>query len=106
LFLKNPFCGFIKKEVRHIVSQRTADKELHRKIVNTLGILAIIGFLCSNPSLRKDITHRACDGFKTLTSADRGWFQDVVKDKVAFIERILCPSELNRTAPILFNEGR
>src|SRR5262249_41102056 len=91
-----------KKEVRNIVSQRTTDEEFHRKVVNTLGILSVIGFLCSNPSLRENVTHRACDRFKTLASADRGCSQDVVEYQMPFVQRILRPSELDRAAPVSF----
>src|ERR1043166_6703814 len=102
LFFEDPFCGVIKKKVRYIVRQRTTDQEFHGKVVNALGILTFVGCLGLNPSLRKDVTHRARDGFKTLASADRGCFQHVVKHEVAFIERILSPAELNRTAPVSF----
>src|SRR5204863_311173 len=67
-------CDVIKEKVRHIVSQRTTDEEFHRKVVNALGILALIRLLGPNPSLRKDITHRAGDSLETLASADRGCF--------------------------------
>src|SRR5215467_13484906 len=62
----------------------------------------MIGFLCSNPSLRENITHRACDGFKTLAGADLSRLQNVIKYEVAFVEGILRPSELNRATPVSF----
>ena len=106
LLLNVLFDDVIKKKVRHIVSQRTTDEEFHRKIVNTLGVLAIIGLLCSNPSLREDITHGMRDGFKTFPGTDRRSIHNVIKDEVALIKRVVRSRELNRSATVLFNELR
>src|SRR4030095_14485296 len=89
LFLNGLFGKVIKKEVRDIVSQRTTDEEFHRKIVNTLGILAIIGFLGSNPALRKNITHGVREGFKTFAVTDRRGIHHVIKDEVALIKGVV-----------------
>ena len=70
LFLNGLFGNLIEKKVRDIVSQRTTDEKFHREIVNALGVLALIGLLGPNPSLRKDVTHGTSDGFKTLSNAD------------------------------------
>jgi len=96
LFFDGFFGDVIKKKVRDIVSQRTTDEKFHRKVLNALRIPAFVGLLGLNPSFRKDIAQRAGDGFKTLAIADRRCFQNVVKDEVAFIERIVRPSELNQ----------
>ena len=106
LFLDGLFDNVIKKKVRDIVSQRTTDEKFHRKVVNALGILAIIGLLCPNPSLREDIAHRMRDGFKTFAVTDRRRIHNVVKDEVTLIKRVVRSGELNRPAAVLFNEFR
>src|SRR4029450_13480237 len=96
----------IKKKIRNVVSQRTTDEEFHRKVVNTLGILAIIGFLCSNPSLRKDITHGVREGFKTFAVTDRHGIHHVIKDEMALIKSVVRSRKLNRSATVPLNEFR
>ena len=58
------------------------------------------------PSLRKDIAHGASNRLKTLSSADRRYFHDVVKDEVPLVERIVRSGELNRPAAVLLDELR
>jgi hypothetical protein len=103
LFLNELFGDVVKQKVRDIVSQRTTDEKFHREIVNTLRVLAFIGVLRMNPSLRKDITHGMSDGFETLSSADLPRFHNIIKDEVALIKSFVPSGELNRPAAILFN---
>ena len=94
LFLNGLFGNLVEKKVRDIVSQRTTDEKFHREIVNALGVLAVIGLLGPNPSLRKDITHGTSDGFKTLAIADLRRFHNVIKDEVALIKSVVRSGEL------------
>ena len=48
-------CNGIEEEIRDIVRQGAADQEFHGEIVNTLGVLALIGALRVQPSLREDV---------------------------------------------------
>src|SRR5437762_843712 len=88
LLLDGVFREVIKKKVRNIVGERAADEKFHREIINPLWILALIGFFRIHPSLRKDIAHGAGDRLKTLSSADRRYFHDVVKEQVPLVERV------------------
>ena len=88
LLLDGFFRDGIEEKVRDVVGQRAADEKFHREIVDALGVLALIGLLGTHPSLREDIAHGAGDGLKTLASADRRHFHNVVKDEVPLVERI------------------
>ena len=106
LLLDDFFRDGIEEKVRDIVGQRAADEKFHREIVNALGVLALIGFIGTHPSLRENIAHGAGDGLKTLARADRRCFHNVVKDEVALIKRIVRSGELNRPAAVLLEELR
>src|SRR5207253_11471884 len=96
----------IKKKVRNVVGERAANQELHREIINALGVNALVGFLGINPALRKNIAYGAGDGLKTLARADRRRFHDVIKDKVPLVERVVRSRKLHRPATVLIVELR
>ena len=45
----------IEQEIRHIVGQRAAEEKLHGKIIDALGVLALIGVFGEQPALREDV---------------------------------------------------
>src|SRR6266481_4725811 len=107
MFLFDSFLGKgIEQEIGHIVSQRAANEKLHREIVDTLGVLAGVNVLSLYPSLRQDIPHGTCDSLKTLTRAGSLQIDDIVEHKVAFIQRVLRPRQLNQAASILIAKSR
>ena len=59
-----------------------------------------------HPALREDIPHRSCDGLKTLAWAGILQIDDGVEEQMAFVERVVCPRELDRAAPVLTEEFR
>ena len=69
-----------------VVGQRPADEELHREVVDPLGVLAVVGLLGLHPALREDVAHGAGDGLEPLAGAGRRRIDDVVEDEMAFIE--------------------
>src|SRR5262245_37257524 len=66
LMLSGLLDGGIEKEVHHVVGQRTADEKLHRKVVNTLRILALVGVLGLHPALREDVPYRSSERLEPL----------------------------------------
>src|SRR5262245_57340014 len=105
VLLLDEFSGnWIEEEVCDVVGQRAANEKFHREVINAFRILALIGLVGTYPSLRKDITHRAGEGFKTLARADLRSVYHVVKHHVSLIERLVRSSELNRPAAVLLNE--
>src|SRR5262249_48592229 len=95
------FRDVIKEKVRDIVGQRAADEKFHGEIVDALGVGALVGLLSLDPSLREDIAHGAGEGLKTLASADRRHFHNVVKDEVPLVQCVGISSQLDRAAAIL-----
>ena len=91
----------IEQEVGDVVGQRAADEELHREVVDALGVLALVRVLRVDPSLRKDVPHGAGEGLETLARAGSRQVDDVVEDQVPFVERVVRPRELNRATPVL-----
>ena len=54
----------VEQEVGDVVGQRAADEELHREVVDPLGVLAVVGLLGAQPALREDVAHGAGDASK------------------------------------------
>src|SRR5580658_10405834 len=79
----------IEPKVHYIIGQRTANEELHRKIVDSLGIGAVVDFVGINPTLRENIPDRMSHSLKTLSLSDIRNIDDVVEQQMPFIERAL-----------------
>ena len=56
----------VEQQVRDVVRERAADQELHRQVVDALGVLALVGLLGADPALREDVAHRARDRLEPL----------------------------------------
>ena len=94
----------VEQKVGNVVGQRSADEKLHREIVDALAILALIGLLRTQPSLREDVAHGAGCGLETLASADGRQFPDVIEEEVPFVQRIGRSGEPDGTATVLLYE--
>lgn len=57
------------QQIRHVVSERAADREFHRQIVNEPGILPFVGLRGADPTLRQCIPDR--------TRQDSSWSRAV-----------------------------
>ena len=65
--LSRHFAGdVVKLQIADIVAQRTADQEFHRKIVDALGVLGVVGAPRHHPAPGQDIADRAGIGFEAL----------------------------------------
>ena len=91
----------VEQEVRHIVGQRAADEKLHRKVIDALGVLALIGVLGEQPALREDVPDGAGKCLEAFSRAHGGQFDDVIEEQVPLVKRLIRSRELHRTAPVL-----
>src|SRR5262249_40514436 len=80
------------------------DQELHRHVVDTLGIGALVGAVGPQPALREDIARRAGDGLIALAGARGRLVDDIVEHEVPLVEPVCRPGEVHRTAFVLRNE--
>src|SRR5205809_6609360 len=74
-----------EQEVRDVVGQGAADQELHREIVDSFGILTLVGFLREHPALGEDVAHRASQSLKPLPRACGRQIHNVIEEEVAFV---------------------
>jgi len=95
------FHGFanngIEKEIGDVVGQRTADEKLHREVVDSLWVQALVGALGRHPALGKDVPHCPGKCFKAIAGVGAGPVDDVVEQEVAFIQAVVHPQEEYRT---------
>jgi hypothetical protein len=91
----------MEEKVYEVVRQRAPNKELHGEIVDTFGILSFVRLLGVQPTLREDVADRAGDSLIALPWAYRCEVDHIVKQKMPLVKRVIGPSELNRTTPIL-----
>ena len=94
----------VEQQVRDVVGERAADQELHREVVDALGVLALVGALGAHPALREDVPHGARDGLEALPRTERRGVDDVVEQQMPLVERIVRAGELDRAAAVLLEE--
>ena len=70
-------------EVEDVVGQRPADQELHREVVDLLGVGAIVGRVRLQPALRQQVAERPGHGLETLARVGLLRPDDVVEDQPA-----------------------
>src|SRR5262249_19425910 len=80
LLLGGFFRDRIEEKVGDVVSERAADENVNRDIVDAIEVLALVGFLSEYPTLRQDIAHGAGKSLKTLTRPGGHQLDDVVKE--------------------------
>ena len=93
----------VEQEVRHIVCQAAPDEKLHRKVIDSLGVLALIGVLGEQPALREDVPDGAGNCLEAFSRARGGQFDDVIEEQVPLVKRLIRARELHRTAPVLLD---
>ncbi len=86
-------------EVVDRVGQRPADEELHRQVVNLLGVLLVVGAVGQQPSLREQIAERPGQGLEPLARAGLVLGHDVVEDQAPVVTLVVGDAE--RTALVL-----
>ena len=86
-----------------LLARRAADEKLHRKVVDALGVLALVGVLREHPALREDVPHGAGKGLEAFSRARGGQFDDVIEEQVPLVKRLIRARELHRTAPVLLD---
>ena len=99
--LNRLLCDRIEQQIGNVVGERAANEKFHREIVHSLRILAFVRVFGTYPSLRKDVTNRVSKRLKACSGIGYAEIHDVVKKKVALIERVVGSGKLNRTTAIL-----
>jgi hypothetical protein len=94
----------VEQKVDDIVGQRSTDEKLHREVIKAFRVVLFVGLVGEYPSLREDVPNRASECFKPVTRRGCGPIDDVVEKKMAFIECVASPGELNRAASVPIEE--
>src|SRR5271170_4938948 len=94
----------VEAQIEYVVAQRPSDQELHREIIDALGVLAIVGLFGSMPTLRENVPYGAGDRFIVLARARLRRIDDIVEHQVPLIERVVRAGELDWSAAVLFEE--
>ena len=72
-------------QVDDVVDQRAADQELHRQVVDPLGVLPVVRLLGQQPALGEQIAQRAGDRLEALALAGVLHGDDMVEDQVPVV---------------------
>ena len=94
----------LDQEIGQIVGQRPSDQELHRQIIDLLGIFPIIGRIGPEPALRQEVTQGICYSLETVAHSGRLGIDHVVQDQVALVGRIGITRKLDRATLIELQE--
>jgi hypothetical protein len=78
----------IEQQIHDIVAERTADEKFDRDVINPLRILARIGLMCAQPSVRKNVSNRARGGLVPLPGVGGLGLDNVVVFQVPFIQGV------------------
>ena len=78
----------IEQQIHHVVAERTADEKLDRDVINPLRVLARIGLIGAQPSVRKNVSNRARGGLVPLAGVGGVGLDDVVVFQVPFVEGV------------------
>ena len=78
-------------KIHDVVGQRPPEKELHRKIIDALGLAAPIGFLGLEPTLREHVTDRMRDGLELVPIGGLLGWQDLVESHMTLVQRVRPP---------------
>ena len=90
-----------EQEVRDVVGERASDQKLHRKVIDALGIRALVGLFCAHPALRQDVADRASKGLVALARAGGRRIGHVVEEQVPLVEGVRAARELHRATSVL-----
>ena len=89
----------LEQQVHDVVGQRAADEELHRQVVDALGVLALVGLLGEHPALREDVAHGAGEGLEALARRRRRPARRRCRKQVPLVERVVRPGESTGPQP-------
>src|SRR5262249_43450838 len=77
------------------------DQELHRHVVDPLGVFALISVLREHPPLREDIPHRAGKGRELFPVTCGCKLDSVVEREMSLVEGIVRSCKLDWTTSVL-----
>ncbi len=85
----------IEEQIRDVAGERAADEELHRQVVDALGIHACVGVLGGDPPPRQEVAHGARDRLELLARTGVRRIDHVVGDEVLLVQRSLSTRSLS-----------
>ena len=94
----------IEQEVHHVVAERTADEKLDRDVIDPLRVLARIGLVGAQPTVRKNVSDRARGGLVALPRVGGFGLDDVVVFQVPLVERVGRAGEQRRADRVALQE--
>ena len=94
----------IEQEIHHVVAERTANQKLDRDVIDPLRVLARIGLVGAQPTVRKNVSDRARGGLVALARIGGVGLDDIVILQMPFVERIGRAREKGRADGVAFEE--
>ena len=67
--------------------ERSADEELHRQVIDPLGVLALVRLLRLQPALRQQVAQGEGDGLEALARGGGTRRHNVVEEEMTLVER-------------------
>ena len=93
-------------QVGDVVRQRPADQELHREVVDLLGVGPVVLLLGPDPALGEHVADRGGDGLELLARAGVLRVDDVVEHQPALVQGVVRAGERHGPATVPGERGR
>ena len=87
-------------QVRDVVRQRPADQELHREVVDLLGIDPVVLLLGPDPALGEHVADRGGDGLELLAGPGVLRVDDVVEHQPSLVQGVVRAGEPDGPTPV------
>ena len=87
-------------QVGDVVRQRPADQELHREVVDLLGVGPVVLLLGPDPALGEHVADRGGDGLELLAGPGVLRVDDVVEDQPSLVQGVVRAGEPDGPAPV------
>ena len=96
----------LDEEVDEVVGRRPADEELHREVVDLLGVLAVVDLPGLQPALGEQVAERPRQRLEPLARGGVPGPDDVVEHQVPVVGGVRVAGELDRPAAVPLQEVR
>jgi hypothetical protein len=104
VFAETPLDLGVEHEIHDVVAERAPNKELDRKIVDPLRVLARVSVIRLQPAAGKNVSHRAGRGLVALSRVRVRRLGEIVEPHAPLKERIRSPGEADVTDAVRLKE--
>ncbi len=94
-------CDRLDQQVVNVVGERAADQELHRQVIDALGVRPIVRVGRFDPALRQQVAQRTGHRLEFLPRLGLLGIDDVIVDQVPLVRGVLVAGEADGSALVL-----